>query len=233
MLKQRENTCLYLGEGTLHSDSLFWRQSSKAPPSPHLQVPANSLTFSQKHGGQCRRGSLHQPAVLPHRWGFNNCNPPTSQQSHGSGRKGEESYDKAYSELNRTHKGRSLWSKANYFHRVCSSAGQWHVMTAGPRKGVWFGIGSPSSVTSVQCLQFMSFISALLSGWGMTTMEGHSDAECENVKIAWLGKPWKANIHLLFKKNFDQHLSFIFFMCETWDPPSESEWELGRCVDGE
>lgn len=125
--------------------------------------------------------------------------PLTSQaKSHLSRRKGEV-MTRHHLYWNRTHKGRNLWSKANYFHRYSLGEQQQYVMTMRLSKGVWFGIRPLSSVTSVQCSQFVWFITALPSRWWMTTMEGHSNAECEKCKNNLAGETLKAKTsHKLF-----------------------------------
>lgn len=135
--------------------------------------------------------------------------PLTSQaKSHLSRRKGEV-MTRHHLYWNRTHKGRNLWSKANYFHRYSLGEQQQYVMTMRLSKGVWFGIRPLSSVTSVVNLCDLLQPCLLDDQW--QPWRGTQMLSVRNVKITWPGKPWKQRqvisfFLFLLRKNFDQNL---------------------------
>ena len=168
---------------------------------PYFQTPCKHLCFLTRQTGQCTGGrQQHQSAALPHHSrGCNNTILHFGAQPHWRRGKGERSYDKAHSERNRIHKGRGLWSKANYFHRCCFCEEQWpqYDWSQGPAKMCDLGPGHYllwplSSVAKLCDLSQFRFLDGQRPPWRDTQMLGVKDG-----KLKWLGKPWKANANCM------------------------------------
>lgn len=171
--------------------------------------PVHSPDFSEKPAVSADQAAGPRQRPHPITRGLSQQEPPAYQQSLTYAGEREGSY-KAYSELNRIHKGRSVWGKANPFHRRYFCEGRRHVTTTGPSTDVQLGSGR-YLLTSVQCLQCMWHITAWLSRGGATPVEGHSNAVWKTWKQQGWGNHEKLTqtgglLLFLFRKNFDQNL---------------------------